>query len=193
MNRSNYSFSVDWWSLGVVLYELIFQKTPFSDSNKGRLFARIINDEPEFPDFEQKKSPSCSQNLNAIDELRINGCCMGLNGYVVRYDAIKNFIKCLMQKEPRKRLKFGKSFVSHEFWGNLDFNDIAQKKFQPSFVPRCSPSVENFSEKFTREEPKDSFAAPPVGVKCGGLNGFSFIGSFIGNNNENCNEELKAS
>lgn len=189
VRRVNYSFDVDWWSLGVVLYELIFHKTPFSDANKGRLFARIINDEADFPEIQMKKGCSKrSDNLNAIDELKENGCCVGLNGSVIDYDTIKKFVKMLLTKEPRKRLKFGKSFVSHEFWGGLDFYDILQKKFQPSFIPNCSPSVENFNEKFTCEEPCDSFAAPPVGEKSVGINGFSFIGSFGVNNDE----ELKA-
>ncbi|KAJ1427893.1 Serine/threonine-protein kinase, active site [Sesbania bispinosa] len=42
-----HSFSVDWWSLGVVLYEMLYGTTPFKGTNRKETFYRILTKEPE--------------------------------------------------------------------------------------------------------------------------------------------------
>ena len=42
-----HNFGVDWWSFGVVLYELLYGTTPFSSANKKETFKKILTEEPE--------------------------------------------------------------------------------------------------------------------------------------------------
>jgi serine/threonine protein kinase len=44
-----YGATVDWWSLGVLLYEMMGFKTPFYDKNRKLMFYNIINNEPQWP------------------------------------------------------------------------------------------------------------------------------------------------
>uniref|UniRef100_A0A7N0U8I8 non-specific serine/threonine protein kinase n=1 Tax=Kalanchoe fedtschenkoi TaxID=63787 RepID=A0A7N0U8I8_KALFE len=42
-----HEFGVDWWSLGVVLYEMLYGATPFRGSNRKETFYRILSKTPE--------------------------------------------------------------------------------------------------------------------------------------------------
>ncbi|KAL5178250.1 Serine/threonine-protein kinase OXI1 [Glycine soja] len=41
-----HDFGVDWWSLGIVLYEMLYGATPFKGANRKETFQRIITKEP---------------------------------------------------------------------------------------------------------------------------------------------------
>ncbi|CAL9778321.1 unnamed protein product [Musa acuminata subsp. burmannicoides] len=42
-----HDFAVDWWGLGVVLYEMLYGRTPFRGQNRKETFYRILTKEPE--------------------------------------------------------------------------------------------------------------------------------------------------
>ena len=42
-----YDFSVDYWSLGILIYEMLTGNPPFMDKNRKALFQKILNDEPD--------------------------------------------------------------------------------------------------------------------------------------------------
>ncbi|XP_076834906.1 protein kinase C delta type-like [Brachyhypopomus gauderio] len=46
-----YSFSVDWWAFGVLLYGMLIGKPPFDGEEIDDVFDSIITDTPEFPDW----------------------------------------------------------------------------------------------------------------------------------------------
>ncbi|KAF3654965.1 Serine/threonine-protein kinase UCNL [Capsicum annuum] len=43
-----HEFSVDWWALGVLCYEMLYGATPFKGKNRKETFRRILMMEPEF-------------------------------------------------------------------------------------------------------------------------------------------------
>ncbi|XP_020106892.1 serine/threonine-protein kinase OXI1-like [Ananas comosus] len=42
-----HDFAVDWWGLGVVLYEMLYGRTPFRGQNRKETFYRILSKDPE--------------------------------------------------------------------------------------------------------------------------------------------------
>jgi len=50
VNKKGYSWQIDWWSLGVTAFELIFQKRPFDGRNSEKMTQSIIKDPLRFPD-----------------------------------------------------------------------------------------------------------------------------------------------
>lgn len=50
IKREPYSRAIDWWSLGILCYELLFGTTPFTSSNRVKLFQMIMNSPPRFPE-----------------------------------------------------------------------------------------------------------------------------------------------
>eukprot|EP00249_Psilotum_nudum_P023381 c28852_g1_i3 orf=777-4040(+) len=46
---SGHSSAVDWWSVGILLYELLYGHTPFRGKNRQRTFANILHKDLTFP------------------------------------------------------------------------------------------------------------------------------------------------
>lgn len=44
-----YSFSVDWWSFGVLVYEMLIGQSPFHGDDEDELFESIRMDTPHYP------------------------------------------------------------------------------------------------------------------------------------------------
>ena len=41
INQSGHNFSIDWWALGILIYEMSIGVTPFFNKNKNFLFTKI--------------------------------------------------------------------------------------------------------------------------------------------------------
>ncbi|OHT15113.1 AGC family protein kinase [Tritrichomonas foetus] len=52
ISHTPYDESIDWWSLGILMYELVFKRTPFAnDNNKAKIYHNIVETQPEFPSY----------------------------------------------------------------------------------------------------------------------------------------------
>lgn len=47
ISGDGHNFGVDWWTLGVVLYEMLYGTTPFKGMNRKETFYRILSKEPD--------------------------------------------------------------------------------------------------------------------------------------------------
>ncbi|KAG1453982.1 hypothetical protein G6F56_007432 [Rhizopus delemar] len=104
-----HSCTVDWWTLGIFVYEMICGYTPFKGRSRENTFHLILNDRLEFPDT------AYYQNLS-------NEC--------------KSFIRKLLVKNEKKRLgsRAGASEVkSHPFFNSLNFALLRNMK--PPIIP----------------------------------------------------------
>lgn len=51
-----YTFSVDWWSFGVLIYEMLIGQSPFQGDDEDELFESIRMDVPHYPRWITKES-----------------------------------------------------------------------------------------------------------------------------------------
>lgn len=42
--------AVDWWTLGILIYEMLYGTTPFKGKNRNATFANILRDEVPYPE-----------------------------------------------------------------------------------------------------------------------------------------------
>ncbi|ESO06784.1 hypothetical protein HELRODRAFT_77046, partial [Helobdella robusta] len=105
--RQGYGKPVDWWSMGIILYEFLVGVVPFFGECPEELFTRIINDPVEWPAEEEFCPPADAQDI----------------------------ILHLLQHNPVERL--GSSSVQevkgHVFFEGLDWNGLLRQKAE--FVP----------------------------------------------------------
>ncbi|XP_055943083.1 microtubule-associated serine/threonine-protein kinase 3-like isoform X3 [Argiope bruennichi] len=106
--RQGYGKPVDWWSMGIILYEFLVGCVPFFGETPEELFAHVINDEIEWPS---------DNEWPATDEA-------------------KDLIACLLQQNPRDRLGTGGAHEvkEHLFFEEIDWNSILRQKAE--FIPQ---------------------------------------------------------
>lgn len=93
-NRSEYTYKVDWWAYGVVIYELLYGCTPFYDETVLRLYNNINNcvlvfppdADPDVKDFISKFINKSQDERMTFDELKNHKFWNGLD-----FDQILNF------------------------------------------------------------------------------------------------------
>ncbi|XP_063920570.1 ribosomal protein S6 kinase alpha-5-like isoform X2 [Zophobas morio] len=134
-----HDIAVDWWSVGVLTYELLTGASPFTvegeKNTQQEISRRILKTTPPIPETLGKE--------------------------------VADFISKLLVKDPRKRLGGGegdaKELKKHPFFKSLDWSKLARKEIPAPFKPviRSELDVSNFSEEFTQMPPTDSPAVVP--------------------------------
>lgn len=51
LTESSYTRAVDWWGLGVLIYEMLVGESPFPGDDEEEVFDSIVNDEVKYPKF----------------------------------------------------------------------------------------------------------------------------------------------
>ncbi|XP_055858037.1 microtubule-associated serine/threonine-protein kinase 3 isoform X2 [Episyrphus balteatus] len=108
--RQGYGKPVDWWSMGIILYEFIIGCVPFFGETPEELFAHTVNDDIEWPDTDD---------------------------WTVQPES-KDLITQLLQQNPRDRLGTGGAHEvkEHLYFDGLDWNSLLRQKAE--FVPQLS-------------------------------------------------------
>uniref|UniRef100_A0A3B3Q8L7 Protein kinase C n=1 Tax=Paramormyrops kingsleyae TaxID=1676925 RepID=A0A3B3Q8L7_9TELE len=65
-----YSFSVDWWSFGVLVYEMLIGQSPFHGDDEDELFESIRMDTPHYPRWITKEAKDLLEKLFERDPTR---------------------------------------------------------------------------------------------------------------------------
>ncbi|KAF3160334.1 hypothetical protein TWF106_002733 [Orbilia oligospora] len=125
-----YTKTVDWWTLGVLLYEMLTGLPPFYDENTNEMYRKILTDPLLFHGPE-----------------------------IVPQDA-RDLLEKLLNRDPTKRLgaNGAAEIKNHKFFDSIDWKRLVQKKIQPTFKPAVENALDttNFSPEFTGEAPADS-------------------------------------
>ena len=166
-----HNFSVDWWSLGVLTYELLTGASPFTVEGEKNvpvdISKRILKSQPPIPRFFSKNA--------------------------------KDLILKLLNKVPTKRLGgvHGASEIKmHPFFEGLNWSDLAAKKVPAPFKPNICNELDtnNFAEEFTKQDATDSPAVVPTSHNAQNLfRGYSYVAPSIIYSNNILNEEQGAS
>ncbi|KAI9497632.1 kinase-like domain-containing protein [Zychaea mexicana] len=91
--------TVDWWTLGILIFEMLYGTTPFKGNNRNETFSRILHFHPMFGEQPAPYKTNLSSNC-------------------------KNLIHKLLHKDEHKRLgsRAGASDVkAHPFFKNINF------------------------------------------------------------------------
>lgn len=117
-----YDVRADWWSLGVLFYECIYNKRPFEGNSENSLSQTVQAASPKFPITQPPVSLSC---LYAIGSA--------------------------LEPNPAKRMgATWESFIYHDFFKIFDFEMLERKQIEPVFVP--SSDKTNFDATYDLEE-----------------------------------------
>lgn len=129
LESQGYTKTVDWWTLGVLLYEMMTGLPPFYDENVNTMYQRILTDPLQFPSGMPPEAMSVMIGLLQRDPSKR----LGANG-----------------GEEIKR----HSFFSH----HIRWDRLLARKIQPPFKPSVESvlDVANFDTDFTSEEAQDS-------------------------------------
>lgn len=88
-----YDQSVDWWSFGVLLYEMLIGRSPFQGTDEDELFWSICNEEPQYPRFLSKEALHILGLVSLFLRKILNKNCYGTaNNYLNLLFNVNNLI-----------------------------------------------------------------------------------------------------
>ncbi|XP_037545364.1 serine/threonine-protein kinase N1 [Nematolebias whitei] len=127
LTDTSYTRAVDWWGLGVLVYEMLVGESPFPGDDEEEVFDSIVNDEVRYPRFLSTEAIGIMRRLLRRNPERRLG-----SG---EKDA----------EDVKKQL----------FFRGLDWEALLQRKVPPPFVPTIAAKddVSNFDAEFTAEAP----------------------------------------
>ena len=70
LQELDYSFSVDWWALGVLMYEMMAGQPPFEADDEDSLFESILRDEVLYPVWLSKEAVHILKSVRREGEIR---------------------------------------------------------------------------------------------------------------------------
>lgn len=127
LRQEDYDFGVDWWALGVLLYEMLAGKSPFDtpDPSEDALFQAILEKTIRIPRSLSVKA--------------------------------QNVLKAFLKKDPSERLgcdpdKGFQEIKTNEFFRGIDWDQLEKRQVQPPYTPptESDRDLAHFDPDFTR-------------------------------------------
>ncbi|XP_057326745.1 ribosomal protein S6 kinase 2 beta-like isoform X2 [Microplitis mediator] len=147
VNRQGHSFAADWWSFGVLMFEMLTGALPFQGANRKETMTQILKAKLGMP---YNISPEAQALLRVLFK-RNPANRIGSNGV----EEIKN----------------------HVFFASIDWDALYRKEVVPPFKPAVSREDDAFcfDSEFTCKTPRDSPGLPPSANAHELFRGFSFV------------------
>ncbi|XP_042638690.1 serine/threonine-protein kinase N1 [Orycteropus afer afer] len=127
LTDTSYTRAVDWWGLGVLLYEMLVGESPFPGDDEEEVFDSIVNDEVRYPRF-------------------LSAEAIGIMRRLLRRNPERRLGSSERDAEDVKK---------QPFFRTLGWDALLARRLPPPFVPTLSgrTDVSNFDEEFTGEAP----------------------------------------
>lgn len=138
LTDDNYTRAVDWWGLGVLIYEMLVGESPFPGEDEEEVFDSIVNDDIQYP------------------------ASIPLSAMVTLQKLLKrNPLKRLGSGE-----RDANEIKGEKFFETLDWDALLLKKLPPPFLPviKASLDVSNFDSDFTALRPELSPPSSPTAL-----------------------------
>jgi p70 ribosomal S6 kinase len=138
-SKGGHGREVDWWSCGVLLYEMLTGVPPFRAKSRQALQQQILNARPKFPSFLSPAALALLKGLLTRDpQKRLGSAATGGSA------AVK----------------------AHPFFKGIDWTAVEARKLDTGFKPGIGAggdeSVECFDRMWTEQAPQDSPASAPT-------------------------------
>ncbi|XP_051560431.1 serine/threonine-protein kinase N1-like isoform X1 [Myxocyprinus asiaticus] len=127
LTDTSYTRAVDWWGLGVLVYEMLVGESPFPGDDEEEVFDSIVNDEVRYPRF-------------------LSSEAIGIMRRLLRRNPERRLGSSEKDAEDVKK---------QPFFRNMDWEALLLRKLPPPFLPSIGgkEDVSNFDEEFTTEAP----------------------------------------
>lgn len=139
INGTGHDHTLDWWTLGVLLYEMLVGIPPFYNQNKHQMYYLIETGAIRWPQKDK-------------------------HGFTIS-DEAQDLISKLLNKDKLTRIGRDKDvdeITSHPWFKELNVEDLLAKKSVAPFIPKVSSTddTSNFDEKFSDLEVMESIVDP---------------------------------
>ncbi|XP_068576887.1 serine/threonine-protein kinase N2-like [Cebidichthys violaceus] len=127
LTDDNYTRAVDWWGMGVLIFEMLIGESPFPGEDEEEVFDSIVNDDVQYPGSLPPDVVGILQKLLKKNPLKRLGAG--------ERDAIE--------------------VKGEKFFETIDWEALLAKKVKPPFLPSIKESMDvgNFDSEFTRLQP----------------------------------------
>ncbi|XP_076054617.1 serine/threonine-protein kinase N isoform X10 [Oratosquilla oratoria] len=127
LTETSYTRAVDWWGLGVLIFEMLVGESPFPGDDEEEVFDSIVNDEVRYPRF---------LSIEAVAIMR-------------------KLLRKHPDRRLGASEKDAEDVKKQQFFRNVNWDDLLQRRVRPPFVPTVTSQedVSNFDEEFTTEKP----------------------------------------
>ncbi|KAG8448757.1 hypothetical protein GDO86_015718 [Hymenochirus boettgeri] len=125
LEDNDYGRAVDWWGLGVVMYEMMCGRLPFYNQDHERLFELILMEEIRFP---RTLSPEAKSLLAGL---------------------LKKDPKQRLGGGPSD----AQEVMGHRFFSPVNWQDVMERKLIPPFKPQVTSETDTryFDDEFTAQ------------------------------------------
>ncbi|KAM9595787.1 serine/threonine-protein kinase N3 isoform 2-T2 [Morphnus guianensis] len=123
----SYTRAVDWWGLGVLIYEMLVGESPFPGDDEEEVFDSIVNDEVRYPRFLSSEALSI----------------------------IRKLLRKCPERRLGAGEKDAEEIKIQAFFKEIDWDALFARTLKPPFVPtlRDPTDISNFDEEFTSQKP----------------------------------------
>ncbi|XP_075462651.1 ribosomal protein S6 kinase 2 beta-like [Ascaphus truei] len=154
VNRQGHTHSADWWSYGVLMFEMLTGSLPFHGKDRKETMTLILKAKLGMPQF-------------------LSSEAQGLLRALFKRNPTNRLGSATDGAEEIKR---------HPFFSTIDWNKLYRRELNPPFKPAIAQPDDTyyFDTEFTSRTPKDSPGIPPSAGAHQLFRGFSFVAPVLG-------------